>query len=86
MEQYAVYYRDIRIGTLRVEGGKHWYLPCEAGVRAAEKHTFLTKEMREGTPGFEEPIPFFQNRLYQMKRWNMTEMNYATDYFLIRKL
>lgn len=46
---------------------------------------FLEYELKEGTQGFGPPIPFFQNRLFHMKRNGLDEINYQTDYFLVRK-
>lgn len=39
--------------------------------------------MIEGSQGFIEPIHFFSNRLMNMRRWNLHQVNYQTDYFWI---
>jgi hypothetical protein len=84
-QQYALYYKNTRIGTLRVDatGKRHCYEPDAAGVAAVEPNAFLLREMKEGTGGFVEQIPFFESRLRNMKRWGLTRLNYQTDYFTL---
>lgn len=86
MEKYAVFYKETRIGTLFVQNGKHRYIPDAESVRAICDRASLLLEMREGTDGFVDPIPFFQNRLMHMRRWNLDEINYQTDWFLLRRV
>ena len=87
MERYEVFYRDTLIGILTVDSttGMHSYEPNEDGVSAVKQTVPLTHEMLDGTLGFVEPIPFFQNRLKYMKRYGLSEINYQTDYFTIRQ-
>lgn len=86
-EHYEVYYRDILIGRLSVdENGRHAYKPEKAGIAAVEDRVCLLRVMKEGTDGYGEPIPFFQNRLYNMKRNGLHQMNYQTDWFWIREV
>ena len=88
MEQYEVFYRDTLIGHLTVDTAtnRYRYLPNPEGVREVEATACLLWVMKEGTDGFEEPIPFFQNRIYNMKRWNLTVVNYQTDNYTLRLL
>ena len=86
MEAYALFYKEIRIGTLFVENGKHRYIPDTNGVRTVCDRAPLLLELREGTDGFIDPIPFFQNRLMNMQRWNLDEIHYQTDWFLLRRI
>ena len=87
MEQYELFYRGFFIGVLTVENGtgKHHYEPIPEGVSKVQNMTSLTREMREGTDGYVTPIPFFENRLRNMKRFGLDEINYQTDYFLLKK-
>ena len=88
MEQYEVFYRDTLIGHLTVDTAtnRYRYTPNPEGVREVEDTACLLRVMKEGTDGFEEPIPFFQNRIYNMKRWNLTVVNYQTDNYTLRLL
>lgn len=85
---YQLFYREYLIGTLEVnpDNNMHKFTPDEKGVSEAKKLTSLTKEMVEGTAGFVEPIPFFQNRLMNMNRNGLTEINYQTDFFVLKKI
>lgn len=87
MEQYEVFYRDILIGILTVDRstGLHRYEPEEAGLSAVQGIILLDHDLRTGTPGFVRPIPFFQNRLKNMERFGLREINYQTDFFTIRR-
>lgn len=87
-KQYEVYYREFLIGYLIVEAEaeKHCYKPVLENVEHVKKKTSLIPEMLHGTKGYVEPIPFFQNRLMNMKRNGLKEINYQTDYFLIREV
>ena len=80
--------RKYMIGLLAVDGstGKHRYEPQSRAVKELAGKAGLTREMREGTGGFVVPIPFFLNRLTNMKRWGLDEINYQTDWFLIRRI
>ena len=86
--QYEVFYRGLLIGYLmvEVETEKHCYKPVPENVEHARKKTSLIPEMLYGTNGYTEPIPFFQNRLMNMNRNGLKEINYQTDYFLIREI
>ena len=86
MEQYELFYKSILIGHLSVFDGKHMYVPRESGVQLVGSGAPLSKEMREGTNGFTDPLPFFQNRLFNMKRWGLTKINYQTDYCTLTKV
>ncbi|MBE6885155.1 MAG: hypothetical protein E7487_11205 [Ruminococcaceae bacterium] len=87
MEQYEVFYRDTFLGMLSVntQSGQHMFRPNREGGAAVCRQTSLIREITEGTDGSVPPIPFFYNRLKEMKRWDLNEINYQTDYFLIRK-
>ncbi len=84
---YQLFYREFLIGVLEVdpETNKHRFTSNMEGVKAAKEMTSLTKEMVEGTDGFVDPIPFFQNRLMNMERNGLDEINYQTDYFLLKR-
>ena len=86
---YQLYYREHLIGVLEVnpETNKHKFTTNEEGVKVAKEMTSLTKEMMEGTGGcFVDPIPFFQNRLMNMERNGLDEINYQTDFFLLKRI
>ena len=86
MERYEVFNRENLIGTLTVDdtAGTHCYIPDPDGVEKTLARTSLPPEMQHGTNGFGPPIPFLQNRIMNLKRAGLKELNYQTDYFLIR--
>lgn len=87
MELYEVYYKDIFLGILKVDtiADKYEYTPNEKSVQQVKEETWLIREMVEGTDGFVAPIPFFQSRLMNMKRNELSELRYHTDYFVIKR-
>ena len=88
IERYELFYRDVLIGTLKVDPvtKKHHYIPEPDGVREVEDRACLLRVMREGTADFGEPIPFFDNRLRNMKRAGLHEVHYQTDCFTLREV
>ena len=88
MEKYKVYYGDVLIGKLFVNGEyKYCYEPDSEGVEKVKDRACLLKVMENGTNGeFGEPIPFFQERLRYMKLWKLGVINYQTDKFVISKI
>ncbi|MDO4481672.1 MAG: hypothetical protein Q4C14_02950 [Bacillota bacterium] len=88
MEIYELSYKDTFLGTLTVDTvtGKYSFQPDFPGVDAAKENTVLIVEIENGTKGFVPPIPFFQDRIRNMKRSNLEEIRYHTDYFVLRKV
>ena len=86
MEHYQVFYRQTQIGTLTIDPatGMYHYEADASGVEEVLALTPLPPEMQTGTHGFGPPIPFLQNRIMNLKRSGLAELNYQTDYFLIR--
>lgn len=87
LEYYETYYKDVFLGVLiyDVKLRKHKFISDAEGVRAACDEVWLIPEIAEGTPDFVSEIPFFQNRLMNMKRLGLDEIRYHTDYFVIVK-
>ena len=87
IEKYTVHYKDVLIGILLVDASlnKHCYIPEPCGVEAVKDCAMLLREMKEGTVGFQDPIPFFENRLFNMKRWGLRRLNYQTDNFTLKQ-
>lgn len=85
---YQLFYRDHLLGVLEVnpETNQHKFTPNEEGVKEAKKMTSLIPEMENGTAGFIEPIPFFANRIMNMERNGLDEINYQTDWFLLKRI
>lgn len=88
IEEYEVFYKDTLIGILTVDTieDRYCYEPNNEGVEKVKDTACLLKVMIEGSNGFIEPIPFFQNRLRNMKRAGLRVVNYQTDWFIIRKI
>lgn len=51
MEKYQFYYRDLLLGVLEVENGKHRYIPQESAVKETEKIYPLDRVMKTGSDG-----------------------------------
>lgn len=87
MEQYNVYWKNVYIGRLTVDNTtrQHFYEPYPEGVEKVKEKAILLVKMINGTDGFVTPIPFFQNRLYNMKRAGLEEIGYHTDYFVMKR-
>ena len=88
MEFYKLSFQDTFLGTLTVDTvtGKYAFEPDFAGVDAVKEKTVLIVDVAKGTNGFVPPIPFFQNRICNMKRANLEEIRYHTDYFVLQKV
>lgn len=86
IEEYEIFYKDTLIGILKVDlkTNKHCFVPNRDGVNKVKDRACLLKCMENGTNGFEENIPFFENRLRNMKRLGLTVGNYQTDNFVLR--
>lgn len=88
MEQYEVYYKDVRIGELFINNEyKYLYKPNLEGVKRVKDEICLLKVMEKGTDEkFVKPIPFFQERIRYMKLWRLSVIGYHTDYFVIKQI
>ena len=88
MEIYKLSFQDTFLGTLTVDTvtGKYAFEPDFAGVDAVKEKTVLIVEIEKGTKGFVPPIPFFQDRIRNMKRAHLEEIRYHTDYFMLQRV
>ena len=88
MEIYKLSFQDTFPGTLTVDTdtGMYAFEPDFAGVNAVKEETVLIVEVERGTNGFVPPIPFFQNRIRNMKRTHLEEIRYHTDYFILQRV
>ena len=70
MEIYKLSFQDTFLGTLTVDTdtGIYAFEPEFAGVDAVKEKKVLIEEVERGTNGFVPLIPFFQNRIRNMKR------------------
>lgn len=86
--RFNVYYDDVHIGVLTVNATRtrHRYEPNFEGVAAVRDRACLLKVMETGTDGFTDTIPFFENRLYNMRRWGLHTVNYQTDKFVLDEI
>lgn len=85
MERYDVYYDQVLIGRLQVDTERNLYCYEQeaSGVEKVKDRACLQRVMTEGSGGFTEPIPFFQNRIMNMKRAGLSVVNYQTDKFTL---
>ena len=87
MEHYELYCRDVLLGYLDVdEAGRHCYRACAEGVAAVRDRVPLSPVLEKGTDGYVAPMPFFYTRIGHMKQWNLTQINYQTDWYLLRRI
>ena len=87
MDVYKLSFKDTFLGTLRVDTvtGNYSFEPDRKGVDAVKDETVLIVETEKCTNGFVPPIPFFQDRIMNMKRADLEEIRYHTDYFCLKK-
>lgn len=85
--KYEVFYKEIFIGTLIInEAGLYCYQPDERGVEKTKEETYLDADLINGTNGeFVDPIPFLENRVRNMEKNGLTQINYGTDLFSVIK-
>lgn len=66
--------------------GKYYFELNQSGVNQAKEETVLIVEILKGTHGFIDPIPFFKNRIDTMNKLKSNEIQYHTDYFVLKKV
>ena len=88
VRKYEVYYKDDLIGILEVEleTRKHKFIPNAQGVEKTKEKACHIVEILNGTEGFVNPIPFFENRLINGERLGLTVINYQTDNYVIKRV
>ena len=88
VNKYELYYKDVLIGILYDDTllKKHNFCPNPEGIEKAGPNALLLNFMIDGTGGFVDPLPFFYTRIDNMRRWNLHEINYQTDYFTIKEI
>ena len=69
--KYNIFYKDVKIGVLEInDEGKHKYTPDDNGVETIKDDVSLfLLEKTEWT----DPIPFFQNRINDAKKFSHEE-------------
>lgn len=84
--RYAVFYQDTKIGTLEINAeGKHKYTPDSEGTQLVKNSISIFYEMISGTD-WRDPIPFFENRIKDSKRFGNEEIIARnTDFFKLIK-
>lgn len=88
IEKYEIYYRETVIGYLHVDTERrlHRYIPRPEGVEEVDPIACLLRVMKEGQEEFGEVIPFFDSRLFYMKRSGRKIFGYHTDHFTFKLL
>lgn len=82
MEKYKVYYKEVLIGTVYVEGKKHKYVPDQERIKQLNNPIDPTlKEERD----WGEEIPFFKSRLKSASRFPNLEIGNHTDFYRLEK-
>ena len=87
MDTYDLFWKDTHLGVLEVDGeGRHRYRVDPTHVDFLEKTAPMDPRLLQDSEGdFGPPIPFFKARLETMAAWNLTSLNYQTDWFLLKK-
>ena len=86
-ETYDLCWKDTHLGVLEVDGqGRHRYRVDRDAAERLRKTAPIGPCLLEDSPGdFGPPMPFFKARLETMTAWKLTELNYQTDWFLLKK-
>ena len=83
--KYQVFYKEIEIGLLEVnENGQYRYTANSEAVESIKNEVPLIPEMLEGTE-WVDPIPFFKERIDNGGRFDLTVIQYHTDFFRMVK-
>lgn len=82
MDKYNVYWKEIKIGTLSVDGKRHKYVPEKAIQDLKNPLDPRLKEERD----WGEEIPFFQSRLESAARFPKLEIGNQTDFYRLKKI
>ncbi|MBR3888027.1 MAG: hypothetical protein IKJ32_02890 [Clostridia bacterium] len=83
--KYQVFYKEKQIGLLEVnEQGKHRYTVNSEAVQEVKNEVPLIPEMLESTD-WVDPIPFFKERIDNGSRFDLTTIQYHTDFFRMVK-
>ena len=83
MDKYNVYWKEIKIGTLSVEGKKHKYVPEKEAIGALKNP--LDPRLKEERD-WGEAIPFFETRLKSAARFPNLEIGNHTDFYTLKKI
>ena len=85
MVVYEIYYKDILLGHLYIRDGQHRYIPIVETIEVAVRcRAFLFREVIQDYQ-WGKPIPFFQQRIENAKRFGMEKNIYRhTDNYVMR--
>lgn len=83
MEIYEVFWKEIKIGTLSVDGKKHKYVPITDVI--SELSNPMDPRLKEERDWGDE-IPFFKTRIENAKKFPNLEIKFHTDYYKLKKL
>ena len=88
MRHYELYLKAFLIGRLEwdTQCDKYRYTAVCPLVVELDKKYPIPPELLRDSDGWVDPMPFFATRIYQMERWNLTELNYQTDWFLLKRI
>lgn len=79
--KFKVLYKEVEIGVLEINAdGQHKYTPNHEGVRQIENEVSLIREMLVASD-WRNPIPFFEERIKNAQKFNLSVIRYQTDFF-----
>lgn len=86
--KYNVLVGQIQIGVLEVrDDGMYKYTVVEEGVGLVKAKVSLISEMLISSDEWQEPIPFFKNRIENAARFEVKdEISYQTDPFKLVRI
>ncbi|MBR1540136.1 MAG: hypothetical protein IJ629_03040 [Clostridia bacterium] len=72
-EKYKISYSGVEIGELKRKTEenkvKHHFVPAQKGLQVVEAKIRMFPELFEESNGWTEPIPLFENRILDAKRF-----------------
>ena len=74
MKKYEIFYEDTKIGVLEInDKNQHKYTPDSNGIEKVREEISIFYEMLIKSD-WREPIPFFENRIKDAKRFSQEKM------------
>ena len=86
MDIYDLYWKETHLGVLEVDdAGRHRYRVNREAAEQLQKTAPIGPCLLKNSGDFGPPLPFFSARLKTMAAWGLNELNYQTDWFLLKK-
>lgn len=85
---YQLYYRNQLIGNLVINqyDYKTIYTPIRDGILKLDTNNLLHNFLKEDFIGTLEEFPFFKQRLRDMEKFKLNEIQYQNDFYLLKQV